>query len=272
MTAKNSKLVGGVTKTLFSSPEDDKAVLSFTDNRRQSSDRQGGMICGKGIINNRISAHLMSCLESIGLPTHFLRSINMREQQVRRLEAMDVVFRVRNVAAGGLSKRLGLDEGTILPRPIIEFYRKRGAGDYNLVTDDHILAFQWADALELEEIVTIAYRTNDYLNGLMTGLGIRLVDFQMEIGRLYGDYGELYLMIMDELSPDSMRLWDIKTNKPFMGDLESYQEVAARLGVIPREGFNEKKAQNWDNIENILANDTTRKIRPIIKKGTKGRP
>jgi phosphoribosylaminoimidazole-succinocarboxamide synthase len=272
MVVKHSELVNGATKTLFSSVDGDKAILSFTDNKRHSNARQGGLISGKGIINNRISAHLMTCLESIGLPTHFLKSVNMREQQVRRLEAMEIVFRVRNVAAGGLSKRIGLEEGTILPRPIIEFYRKRGTGDYSLVTDDHIMAFQWAEAMELEEIVTIAYRANDYLNGLMTGLGIRLVDFQMEIGRLYGEYGELYLMIMDELSPDSMRLWDIKTNKPFSGDIESYQEVAARLGVIPRERFNEKKAQNWDNIENILANDTTRKIRPIMKKGTKGRP
>jgi len=117
----------------------------------------------------------------------------------------------------------------------------------------------------MEEMMTIAYRANDYLNGMFTGLGLRLIDFQMELGRLYGEYGELYLMIMDELSPDSMRLWDVKTNKPMMNKIASYQDVAARLGIIPKEDFSEKKANNWDAIENILANDTTRKIRPIAK-------
>lgn len=262
-----NKITDGTTKKLYESADADKAILTFTDNIRLRKDD----LSGKGILNNRISAHLMTCLESIGLPTHFLKSLNMREQEVRRLEPMQIVFRVRNVAAGSLVERLGLEEGVILPRPIIEFYHKKKAGDYALVTEDHIMAFQWADPFEMEEMMTIAYRANDYLNGLFNGLGIRLVDFQMELGRLFGDYGELYLMIMDELSPDSIRLWDIKTNEPFTMDIESYQEIAARLGIIPREGlvkggdFNEKLAENLDKIENILANDKTRKIRSITK-------
>ncbi len=262
-----NKITDGTTKKLYESADADKAILTFTDNIRLRKDD----LSGKGILNNRISAHLMTCLESIGLPTHFLKSLNMREQEVRRLEPMQIVFRVRNVAAGSLVERLGLEEGVILPRPIIEFYHKKKAGDYALVTEDHIIAFQWADPFEMEEMMTIAYRANDYLNGMFNGLGIRLVDFQMELGRLFGDYGELYLMIMDELSPDSIRLWDIKTNEPFTMDIESYQEIAARLGIIPREGlvkggdFNEKLAENLDKIENILANDKTRKIRSITK-------
>ena len=189
----------------------------------------------------------------------------MREQEIRKIEPMQVVFRVRNIAAGTLAARLGLDEGTVLPRPIIEFHYKKKPGHYELIGEDHAVAFQWIDPIELEEAITIAYRANDYMNGLMTAVGLRLVDFLLEIGRLYGEYGELYLMIMDELSPDTMRLWDIKTNLPFEPTIQSYQEVAARLGVIPREDFSEQKAKDWDTIENILANDTTRKIRPITK-------
>ncbi len=261
MTLKKIKLHGGTTKDLHQHQDGEKVVLSFKDDNRGD----GKPLSGKGILNNRTSAHLMTCLESIGLPTHFLKSLNMREQEVRKLEPMQVVLRVRNVAAGSLATRLNLDIGTVLPRPIIEFYYKKKTGTYELVSEDHMIAFQWMDPIELEEAVTIAYRSNDYLNGLMSGIGLRLIDFQIELGRLYGEFGELYLMIMDELSLDSMRLWDVKTNKPFEEKIQSYQEVAARLGVIPREDFSENKAANWDNIENILANDKTRKIRSISK-------
>ncbi len=275
---RRSKLVAGTTKTLFEASEPEKAILSFDDMSRPLKGKKTAPISGKGILNNRISAHLMTCLESIGLPTHFLRSLNMREQEVKKLEPLDVAFRVRNVAAGSLSDRLGIEPGTILPRPIIEFYYKKGQGDYSLVTEDHISAFQWADMFEMEEMITVAYRANDFLNGLFTGIGVRLVDFQMEVGRLYGEYGELYLMIMDELSPDSMRLWDLKTNEPFANTIQSYQEIAVRLGIIPREGIvqggdlDESLAEKLERIENILANDDTRKIRPLtktpFKKGT----
>ena len=267
---RQQKLAAGTTKSLFKSEDEGKAILSFGDERRGEE-----VLSGKGVLNNRISAHLMTCLEGIGLPTHFLKSLNMREQEVKLLEPMNLVFRVRNVAAGSLAKRFELDEGTILPRPIIEFYHKKKSGEYMLVSDDHIMAFQWADPSEMEEMMMIAYRANDFLNGIFTAIGVRLVDFQIELGRLWGQYGELYLMIMDELSPDSMRLWDRETNKPFATDIESYQEIAVRLGIIPREGLvksgdlNEELAGNLDNIENILANDKTRKIRSITKLPTR---
>lgn len=252
-------------------------ILSFGDAHRAGDETPLASTSGKGILNNRISAHLMTCLESIGLPTHFLKSLNMREQQVRLLDPLPFVVRVRNVAAGSLADRLGLDEGVILPRPILEFYYKKSSGNYSIVTDDHILAFQWADPYELEELVTMAYRSNDYLNGLFTAVGVRLVDFTIEFGRLWGDNGELYLMVMDELSPDTMRLWDIKTNEKFYAKsneaemIKSYQEIAVRLGLIPREGlvkggdFNEQLAADLEDIENILANDKSRKIRSITK-------
>jgi len=261
----HQKLYSGTAKTLYAGATDQKVILNFGDGVRIWDGPTQKTVSGKGILSNRISAHLMTCLESIGLPTHFLKSLNMREQEVRKLDPMQIIFRVRNIAAGSIVDRFGLDEGTVLPRPIIEFYYKKKPGLYELVTEDHIMAFQWADPIEMDEIMTLTYRANDYLNGLMAGVGLRLVDFQIEIGRLYGEYGELYLMIMDELSLDSMRVWDIQTNKPFDASIHSYQEVAARLGIIPREDFSEQKAQNWDAIENILANDTSRKIRPITK-------
>ena len=274
---RRTKIETGSSKTLYEGQDAGTGILSFDDGCRSRSNEKPQIVSGKGILTNRISAHLMTCLEAIGLPTHFIKSLNMREQQVRLLEPLPFVVRVRNVAAGSLAERLGLEEGTILPRPLLEFTFKKASGVYSLVTDDHILAFQWADPYELEELVTMAYRANDYMNGMFTAIGVRLVDFTIEFGRLWGDNGELYLMVMDELSPDTMRLWDIKTNDKFYatGDagaiLRSYQEIAIRLGIIPREGvvkgegFNEKLAANLDDIENILANDKSRKIRSIIK-------
>ena len=255
----------GTTKSIRAGADAGESILYFDDTIRVWDGPTQKSISGKGILNNRISAHLMTCLESIGLPTHFLKSLNMREQQVRTLDPMPIVIRLRNVAAGSLAERLRLDVGTILPRPIIEFYCKNKSGDYTLVTEDHIIAFQWADPAEMEEVMTIVYRANDYMNGLMAGLNIRLVDFQIEIGRLYGEYGELYLMIMDELSPDSMRLWDMTTNQELSRDIEGYQDIAKRLGVIPKEDYSEAKVENLETIENILAQDAGRKIRPIGK-------
>lgn len=274
---RRTRLEKGTSKTLYAGQEVGTGILAFDDGCRPVDGGDIDIVSGKGILTNRISAHLMTCLEGIGLPTHFMKSLNMREQLVKLLEPLPFIVTVRNVSAGSLVDRLDIEEGTILPRPILEFAYKKDAGEYSVITDDHILAFQWADPYELEEIVTMAYRANDYMNGMFTALGVRLVDFNLEIGRLWGDNGELYLMVMDELSPETMRLWDIKTNEKFYGHtdhkkiIESHQEIAIRLGIIPREGlvkgegFNEKLAANLDDIENILANDTSRKIRSIHK-------
>ena len=269
---RQKKITEGTTKTLFDGPESGLGILSFSDKARQwNSGAQVDDISGKGILNNRISAHLMTCLESIGLPTHFLKSLNMREQEVKIVDPLSIRLVVRNVAAGSMADRLDLPVGTILPRPIIEFYYKKDSQNYSIITEDHIVAFQWGDPFEMEEIVTMAYRANDFMNGLFSGIGVRLVDFSIEFGRLWGEYGELYIMICDELSPDTMRLWDLKTNQPFEGGIEAYQEIAVRLGLIPREGLvtggdvNETMAEKLDAIENILANNEDRKIRAITK-------
>ena len=147
---------------------------------------------------------------------------------------------MRNVAAGSIAKRLGLEEGTQLPRSIIEFYYKNDELDDPMVAEEHITAFGWATPQELDDMMALAIRVNDFLSGLFLGVGIRLVDFKIECGRLFeGDL--MRIVVADEISPDSCRLWDIETNdkmdkdrfrRDLGGMLEAYQEVAKRLGIM----------------------------------------
>ncbi|MFT7028484.1 MAG: phosphoribosylaminoimidazole-succinocarboxamide synthase [Paracoccaceae bacterium] len=199
------------------------------------------MIEGKGVLNNRISEHIMLGLNAIGVPTHFLKRLNMREQLIRAVEMIPVEIVVRNVAAGSLSKRLGIEEGTQLPRPIIEFYYKDDKLGDPMVTEEHILAFNWATQQDMDDMIALALRVNDFLAGLMLGVGIRLVDFKIECGRIWEDDFQR-VVVADEISPDSCRLWDIKTGRKLdkdvfrrdLGDLaDAYTEVATRLGILP---------------------------------------
>jgi phosphoribosylaminoimidazole-succinocarboxamide synthase len=147
---------------------------------------------------------------------------------------------VRNVAAGSLAKRLGLTEGTALPRSIIEFYYKNDELGDPMVSEEHVTAFGWATPQEIDDIMALAIRINDFLSGLFLGIGIRLVDFKLEFGRLYE--GEMMRIVLaDEISPDSCRLWDMKTNdkldkdrfrRDLGGLVEAYQDVARRLGIL----------------------------------------
>ena len=192
-------------------------------------------------MNNRLSEHFMLGLTALGIPNHFIKRLNMREQLCHKVEIIPLEVIVRNVAAGSMSKMLGIEEGTVLPRPIVEFcYKDDSLGD-PLVTEEHILAFNWASQQDLDDIVAIALRVNDYMSGLMYGVGIKLIDFKIEIGRQYeGEYQRL--IVADEISPDSCRLWDAKTNQKLdkdvfrrdLGDLaDAYTEVAKRLGLLP---------------------------------------
>jgi phosphoribosylaminoimidazole-succinocarboxamide synthase len=186
----------------------------------------------------------MTALTGIGVPNHFIRRINMREQLIRTCEIVPLEIIVRNVAAGSLSTRLGIEEGTPLPRPIIEFcYKDDKLGD-PMVTEEHILAFNWATRHEIDDIIELALRVNDFLSGLFTGVGIKLVDFKIECGRVFeGDFQRI--IVADEISPDSCRLWDMKTGQKldkdvFRRDLgsltDAYSEVARRLGILPESG------------------------------------
>ena len=213
---------------------------------RISFAQKRGTISGKGVLNNRISEHIFTLLGQIGIPTHFVRRLNMREQLIRQVEIVPIEVVVRNVAAGSLSKRLGIEEGTQLPRTIIEYYYKDDALNDPMVADEHIACFGWASQEEMNDIADMAVRVNDFLCGLFAGIGIRLVDFKLEFGRIWeNEYPRVILA--DEISPDGCRLWDMPTNekldkdrfrRDLGGEAEAYQEVARRLGLMPEGDTN----------------------------------
>ena len=205
-----------------------------------STPRKKAVIEGKGVLNQRISEYLFTKINEMGLPTHFIRSLNMREQLVREVEIIPLEVVVRNIAAGSISKRLGIEEGKPLPRSIIELYYKNDKLGDPMVTEEHVTAFGWATPQEMDDIVHMSVRINDFLSGLFLGIGIRLVDFKLEFGRYY-ENDMMRVVLADEISPDNCRLWDLKTNDKLdkdrfrrdMGGLvEAYQEVAKRLGII----------------------------------------
>lgn len=268
----------GKGKIVYEGPDAGTFIQYFKDDVTALNNQKKAVIAGKGVLNNRISAHLMTRLEGIGIPTHFLKSVNMREQLVRSLDMIPLEIVVRNIAAGSMTRRLGIKEGVVLPRPIIEFYYKKDDLQDPMVTEDHIIAFNWLDPYELEEIINMSYRINDYLNGLFTGVGLKLVDFKIEYGRLWGEQGELYLILADEISPDNCRLWDAETNEKLDKDrfredlggvIEAYQQVAQRLGLVPKAGIfeggniNEQLAESLSEIDNELGRE--RALRSIIK-------
>ncbi len=191
----------------------------------------------------------MTQLNAIGVPTHFIKRVNMREQLVKEVEIIPLEVIVRNIAAGSMAKRLGIEEGTVLPRSIIEYCYKNDALHDPLVSEEHITAFGWASPQDLDDIVNLTIRINDFLSGLFLGVGIKLVDFKIEFGRLWeGDY--MRIVLADEISPDSCRLWDVTTNEKmdkdrFRRDLggvvEAYSEVAKRLGIMPESVQAENK-------------------------------
>lgn len=277
-SSRRKMIYDGKAKTIFEGPEPGTVIQYFKDDATAGNGAKHDIIAGKGVLNNRISAHIMTRLESMGIPTHFLKCMNMREQLVRQVEIVPLEVVVRNVAAGSLVKKLGMKEGTFLNYPLVEFYYKKDELNDPMVSENHILNMGWADPYELEEMVSMAWRVNDYLSGLFSGIGIRLVDFKLEFGRLYGEYDEVYILLADEISPDNCRLWDEKTGEKLDKDrfrqdlgglIEAYQDVAKRLGLIPDSGIiqggniDEQIASSLGEIENELARE--RKLRSINK-------
>ena len=239
--ARRRMVYEGKAKILYEGPEPGTLVQYFKDDATAFNAQKKDVIDGKGVLNNRISEHIMTALTGIGVPNHFIRRLNMREQLIRAVEIVPLEVIVRNVAAGSLSTRLGIEEGTPLPRPIIEFCLKDDKLGDPMVTEEHIIAFNWASQQDIDDIISLALRVNDFLSGLFMGVGIKLVDFKIECGRIYdGDYQRIILA--DEISPDSCRLWDVKTGEKldkdvFRRDLgslsDAYTEVARRLGILP---------------------------------------
>jgi len=242
----------GKAKILFEGPEPGTIIQYFKDDATAFNNQKKGTISGKGVLNNRISELVMTRLSEIGIPNHFIRSLNMREQLVKAVEIIPLEVVVRNVVAGSLAKRIGVAEGTVLPRPVVEFFYKKDELNDPLVGEDLIITLGWLEPLEIEEIKQMTFRINDFLYGLFAGVGIRLIDFKIEFGKLQAEEGDYPRIILaDEISPDSCRLWDIKTNEKmdkdrFRHDLgkveEGYVEVARRLGIlIDKKDLKEKK-------------------------------
>jgi phosphoribosylaminoimidazole-succinocarboxamide synthase len=244
--SRRRQIYEGKAKILYEGPEPGTLIQYFKDDATAFNAQKRGTISGKGVLNNRISEHIFTLLGQIGIPHHFIRRLNMREQLIRQVEIIPVEVVVRNVAAGTLSTRLGIEEGTQLPRTILEYFYKDDALGDPMIADEHIACFGWASQEEMNDIADMAVRVNDFLCGLFAGIGIRLVDFKLEFGRIWeNEYPRVILA--DEISPDGCRLWDMTTNekldkdrfrRDLGGEAEAYQEVARRLGLMPEGDTN----------------------------------
>ena len=238
---KGKKLYEGKAKIIYSTNDKYLVVQHFKDDATAFNNLKKTKVEGKGVLNNRISECILTNLEQCGIKTHFVKRLNMREQLIKRVEIIPIEFIVRNIASGSLTKRLGISDGTVLKKPLLEYCLKNDELQDPLISKEHIFNFDWATKSEIEEIDRITLRINDILVGLFRGIGIKLVDFKIEYGKAWNK-NENEILLADEISPDTCRLWDIKTEKKLDKDrfrkdlgniIEGYQEVARRLGIMP---------------------------------------
>jgi len=237
---KGKKLYEGKAKIIFATSDKNLVIQHFKDDATAYNNQKKDVIDGKGILNNRISEHILTHLNQVGIKNHLVKRLNMREQLVQLVEIIPIEFIVRNVATGSLTKRLGIEDGTILEYPLIEYCLKNDELGDPLVSKEHILAFKWMDDFEIDFISDELRRINDFLQGMFRGVGIKLVDFKVEFGRIEKN-GKKDIILADEISPDTCRLWDSTTDKKLdkdrfrkdLGNLvEAYQEVARRLNIL----------------------------------------
>ncbi len=255
---KGKKLYEGKAKIIYEGPEKGTAIQHFKDSATAFNNLKKSTVEGKGVLNNRISEHIFNNLNQVGIKTHLIKRLNMREQLIYLVEIIPVEFIVRNVATGSLTKKLGIPDGTVLSKPLIEYsYKNDDLGD-PLVAKEHILEFKWASEHELDFIKTACLRVNDFMQGMFRGVGIKLVDFKLEFGKAVIN-GKSEILLSDEISPDTCRLWDVVSEKKLDKDrfrkdlgniIQAYQEVARRLGIIHEDGnisevkFGKPKAVN----------------------------
>jgi len=240
---KGKKIYEGKAKILYEGPEKGTAIQHFKDEATAFNNQKKSTVEGKGVLNNRISEYILSNLNQIGIKTHLIRRLNMREQLVRLVEIIPLEFIIRNIATGSLTKRLGIEDGTVLDKPLIEFCYKNDDLNDPLVAKEHITAFGWAEEIELDWIMNQCLRINDFMQGMFKGVEIKLVDFKLEFGRLNQD-GKKRIVLADEISPDTCRLWDASSEEKLDKDrfrkdlgnlIEAYQEVARRLNILHEE-------------------------------------
>ena len=242
---KGKKLYEGKAKIIYATNEKDLVIQHFKDDATAFNALKKANIEGKGVLNNRISEYLLNSLAHCGIQTHLIKRINMREQLIRKAEIFPIEFIVRNIATGSLSKRLGISEGTILEKPLLEYYLKNDDLSDPIISKEHIYTFEWATENEIKIIDKMSLRINDLLQGIFRGVGIKLVDFKIEYGKIWNKGKETNEVVLaDEISPDTCRLWDVKTEKKLDKDrfrkdlgnvIEAYQDVARRLGIVPEE-------------------------------------
>ena len=235
---KGKKLYEGKAKIIYATKDKNQVIQHFKDDATAFNNQKKATIEGKGILNNRISEHILSNLSQIGIENHFIKRLNMREQLVNHVEIIPIEFIVRNIATGSLTKRLGIEDGTVLKKPLLEYCLKNDELGDPLISKEHILTFNWLNIMELDWINNECRRINDFLQGMFRTIGIKLVDFKVEFGKTKS---ENKIVLADEISPDTCRLWDVVTEKKldkdrFRNDLgniiEAYQEIAKRFGII----------------------------------------
>ena len=237
---KGKKLYEGKAKIVYASSEKNLVIQHFKDDATAFNNKKKSVIDGKGILNNRISEHILTYLSQVGIKNHLVKRLNMREQLIKRVEIIPIEFVVRNIATGSLTNRLGIEEGTVLDSTLIEYCLKDDKLGDPLISKEHIYTFKWATRREIEKIDRQLLRINDFLVGLFRGIGIKLVDFKVEFGR-YKNNSKNEILLADEISPDTCRLWDMNTEKKLDKDrfrknlgnlIQAYQEVAKRLGIL----------------------------------------
>lgn len=234
---KKEKIYEGKAKVLFSTDDKNLLIQYFKDDATAFNNLKKDVIAGKGVLNNAISERIMLDVSKVGVPTHFIKKLNEREQLIKKVTIIPLEVIVRNIAAGSMAKRLGIEEGLVLNAPVFEIcYKKDELGD-PLINDDHAInVLQIITANQLSEIKNYTLKINEFLKKLFASINIKLVDFKIE----FGVDNEGKILLADEISPDSCRLWDATTSEKmdkdrFRRDLgglvEAYSEVALRLGI-----------------------------------------
>ena len=236
----SKKLYEGKAKILYKGPKANTLIVYFKDDATAFNNKKRSVIKEKGVLNNKMSELIMKKLAAGGVDNHFIKRISDREQLIKKVRIFPLEVIIRNIAAGSICKRLGLKQGMRLKKPLIEFFYKCDELDDPLITREHIEMFGWASEKDMKEITALTFKVNNIMSKLFRSINLKLVDFKIEFGKYQN--GKKYTIILaDEVSPDSCRLWDFKTNKSLDKDRfrknlgkikEAYEEVAERLGVV----------------------------------------
>jgi phosphoribosylaminoimidazole-succinocarboxamide synthase len=236
---KRQELYRGKAKTVYATDDPNTLVMHYRDDVSAFDGVKLAQLALKGETNNKFNAFIMEKLGSAGVPTHFIRVLNERESLVKAMKMIPVECVVRNICAGSMAKRYGIEEGTVLPEPIFEFFLKSDPLHDPLVNDDHIRVLGWASAKEIGEMRTMTHKVNSVLKPLFAKGGMDLVDYKLEFGHPNSD-PRGPLVLGDEFTPDGCRLWDHSTHDKMDKDrfrrdlgnvIEKYREVAQRIGA-----------------------------------------